>query len=42
MFSSRDQLGNLRRWNEIWEANRNRIADPNLIDIGWELVLPQR
>ncbi len=39
---ARDQLGNLRRWNEIWEANRNRIADPNLIDIGWELVLPQR
>jgi ABC-type amino acid transport substrate-binding protein len=39
---ARDQLGNLRRWTEIWEANRNRIADPNLIDIGWELVLPQR
>ena len=39
---ARDQLGNLRRWNEIWEANRNRIADPNLIDIGWELVLPAR
>ncbi len=39
---ARDQLGNLRRWPEIWEANRNRIADPNLIDIGWELVLPAR
>lgn len=39
---ARDQLGNMRRWNEIWEANRNRIADPNLIDIGWELVLPAR
>ena len=39
---ARDQLGNLRRWTEIWEANRNRIADPNLIDIGWELVLPAR
>ncbi len=39
---ARDQLGNMRRWPEIWEANRNRIADPNLIDIGWELVLPAR
>ena len=39
---ARDQLGNLRRWPEIWEANRGRIADPNLIDIGWELVLPAR
>jgi ABC-type amino acid transport substrate-binding protein len=39
---ARDQLGNLRRWPEIWEANRGRIADPNLIDVGWELVLPAR
>ncbi|MDQ1347656.1 MAG: Transporter substrate-binding protein [Acidobacteriota bacterium] len=39
---ARDQMGNMRRWTEIWEANRNRIADPNLIDIGWELVLPAR
>ena len=39
---ARDRLGNMRRWPEIWEANRNRIADPNLIDVGWELVLPAR
>jgi ABC-type amino acid transport substrate-binding protein len=39
---ARAELGNLRRWPEIWEANRGRIADPNLIDIGWELVLPAR
>lgn len=39
---ARDRLGNMRRWPEIWEANRGRIADPNLIDIGWELVLPGR
>ena len=39
---ARAELGNLKRWPEIWEANRNRIADPNLIDIGWELVLPAR
>jgi ABC-type amino acid transport substrate-binding protein len=39
---ARDRLGNMRRWPEIWEANRNRIADPNLIDVGWELVLPAK
>lgn len=35
------QLGKTSRWNEIWELNKGRIADPNLIEIGWELVLPK-
>ena len=35
------QLGKTSRWTEIWEANKGRIADPNLIEIGWELVLPK-
>ncbi len=39
---ARDQLGKISRWPEIWEANKGRIADPNLIEIGWELVLPKR
>jgi ABC-type amino acid transport substrate-binding protein len=39
---ARDRLGNMRRWPEIWETNRNRIADPNLIDVGWELLLPAK
>jgi ABC-type amino acid transport substrate-binding protein len=39
---ARAQLGQMSRWPEIWEANKNRIADPNLIEIGWELVLPGR
>lgn len=39
---ARDQLGAVSRWPEIWDANKGRIADPNLIEIGWELVLPQR
>ena len=39
---ARAELGNLKRWPEIWDANRGRIADPNLIDIGWELVLPAK
>ncbi|HXU44340.1 MAG TPA: transporter substrate-binding domain-containing protein [Thermoanaerobaculia bacterium] len=39
---ARDHLGNLSRWPEIWDANKGRIADPNLIEIGWELLLPKR
>ncbi len=39
---ARDQFGKVGRWTEIWDANKGRIADPNLIEIGWELVLPKR
>ena len=39
---SRDHLGKVSRWPEIWELNKGRIANPNLIEIGWELLLPQR
>jgi hypothetical protein len=31
----------MSRWQEIWDLNKGRIADPNLIEIGWELVLPK-
>lgn len=34
-------LGKGSRWTEIWDLNKGRIADPNLIEIGWELVLPK-
>lgn len=36
-----NHLGRASRWPEIWEMNKGRIADPNLIEIGWELVLPK-
>ena len=39
---ARDHLGRMSRWPEIWDLNKGRIADPNLIEIGWELVLPER
>jgi ABC-type amino acid transport substrate-binding protein len=39
---ARSHLGKMTRWPEIWELNKNRIADPNLIEIGWELLLPER
>jgi ABC-type amino acid transport substrate-binding protein len=35
------RYGNMSRWKEIWQLNSGRIADPNLIEIGWELVVPQ-
>lgn len=39
---ARDHLGKVSRWPEIWELNKGRIANPNLIEIGWELLLPKR
>jgi nucleoid-associated protein YgaU len=28
------------RWTEIYEANKAQIADPNVIEVGLELVIP--
>jgi ABC-type amino acid transport substrate-binding protein len=39
---ARDKLGKVSRWTEIWDLNKNRIANPNLIEVGWELVLPEK
>lgn len=36
------RFGDPGRWQEIWQANKSRIADPNLIEVGWELLLPER
>jgi ABC-type amino acid transport substrate-binding protein len=36
------KLGNMRRWEDIWHLNQNRIADPNLIAVGWQLLLPEK
>lgn len=33
-------LGNPERWPEIYELNREQIADPDQIDTGWVLALP--
>lgn len=35
-----DQLGNGNRYNDIFEANRNRIADIDELPVGQTLVLP--
>ena len=37
---SREVYGNASRWREIYEANRDRIEDPNLIRPGWRLRIP--
>jgi nucleoid-associated protein YgaU len=33
-------MGDATRWKEIWEANKDQIKDPNLIQIGQELRIP--
>jgi len=32
--------GDLNRWREIYEANKDKIPNPNVIEVGQELVLP--
>lgn len=34
-------LGDGNRWPEIFDLNRSRVADPDLIDIGWVLRIPR-
>jgi len=34
------KLGSSLRWNEIWEANKMRIPNPNLIHVNDELIIP--
>jgi|YNPNPStandDraft_1061719.scaffolds.fasta_scaffold04237_8 nucleoid-associated protein YgaU len=38
---ARDQLGDASRWPEIFELNKDKIKDPNLIYPGQELTLPK-
>jgi|CXWL01.1.fsa_nt_gi ABC-type amino acid transport substrate-binding protein len=37
---ARANLGSPGRWSEIWTLNRGRVADPNLIQPGWEILIP--
>lgn len=34
--------GNPRQWEVIYNANKNRIKDPNLIRPGWKLKIPKK
>lgn len=37
---ARELLGDGRRWRTILAANRNRLADPNELTVGMEIVIP--
>jgi nucleoid-associated protein YgaU len=37
---AQSQLGDGSRWKEIWEANKDEIPDPDVIQVGQELVIP--
>lgn len=34
------ELGNSQRWKEIWDANKSRIPNPNLIHVNNKLIIP--
>ena len=37
---ARNHLGRGARWGEIYELNRDIIANPRMIHIGWQLRIP--
>jgi nucleoid-associated protein YgaU len=39
---SEEMYGDGNEWNRIYEANRDRIKDPDLIQPGWVLTIPDR
>jgi nucleoid-associated protein YgaU len=38
---ARQFYGDSGEWRRIFEANRDRIKDPDLIQPGWTLVIPE-
>lgn len=39
---SEQMYGNGNEWNRIYEANRDRIKDPDVIQPGWVLNIPSQ
>ena len=37
---AQEQLGDMGRWQEIYEANKAAIKNPQMIYIGQELLIP--
>jgi 5'-nucleotidase/UDP-sugar diphosphatase len=37
---AQELLGDAERWAEIYEANRDKVKDPNVIQVGQELTIP--
>lgn len=38
---ARDQYGDFHDWKKIYEANKDKISDPDMIYPGMELVIPE-
>ncbi|MFT3971472.1 MAG: LysM peptidoglycan-binding domain-containing protein [Micropruina sp.] len=39
---AKEHLGSAAKWPRIFRANKERIKDPDQIDVGWRLVIPAR
>ena len=39
---ARHKYGNANLWTLIHEANKDRIKNPDLIQVGWELKIPAK
>lgn len=37
---AKKELGSYNRWNEIYEANKDKMKDPDTLAVGTELVIP--
>ncbi len=38
---AQEQLGDADKWQKIYEANKDTIKDPNVIQVGMEIELPR-
>ena len=34
------QLGSAQAWPQLWELNKSRLANPHLIEVGFQLLMP--
>ena len=39
---AKNKYGNANLWKTIFEANKDRIKNPDLIQVGWELKIPAK
>ena len=38
---AKNVYGDWKHWQDIYEANKDKIKNPDLIQVGWELRLPK-